>query len=168
MFDSNAQIQVVARIAQCLQYFDYRLVTAESCTGGCVAAWLTSLAGSSKWYEGGFVTYSNAMKQRLLDVPLDLLNQYGSVSKAVACAMVEGALKHSQAQIGLAITGIAGPSHGATMKPIGLVWIAWGKCYSPGADVRVSSQVYYFSGGREQIRQQASEQALIGLLTIIN
>jgi nicotinamide-nucleotide amidase len=101
-----------------------RVVTAESCTGGLVAAALTEIAGSSDVVEGGFVTYSNAAKQATLGVPARTLSRHGAVSSETAGAMAEGALKHSQADFSIAITGIAGPGGGTKQKPVGLVYFA--------------------------------------------
>ena len=103
-----------------------RIVTAESCTGGLVAKLLTDAPGSSSWMERGFVVYSNQAKQQLLGVPEEMLMQYGAVSEPVALSMLQGALERSDAQVGLAITGIAGPGGGTLGRPVGTVWIAWG------------------------------------------
>src|SRR3984957_20914030 len=101
-----------------------KIATAESCTGGLIAGLLTEIPGSSDVVERGFVTYSNAAKEDLLDVPPDLIRQYGAVSEPVARAMAEGALKHSLAHLAVAVTGIAGPGGGTAEKPVGLVYIA--------------------------------------------
>lgn len=102
-----------------------RLVTAESCTGGLIAAACTALAGSSEWFERGMVSYSNESKTELLGVPADLIARHGAVSEEVARAMAEGALTHSHADLALAVTGIAGPTGGSPAKPVGTVWLAW-------------------------------------------
>ncbi|GMV46253.1 MAG: hypothetical protein AMXMBFR66_16510 [Pseudomonadota bacterium] len=104
----------------------WRLATAESCTGGLVAAACTSVAGSSDWFERGFVTYSNEAKSELLGVPPALLAAHGAVSEEVARAMAQGALAHARAQLVLAVTGIAGPGGAVPGKPVGTVWLAWG------------------------------------------
>jgi PncC family amidohydrolase len=103
-----------------------RIVTAESCTGGLAAKLLTDTPGSSTWMDTGFVTYSNEAKQRILGVPSGLIQEHGAVSEAVALSMLRGALERSSADVGLAITGIAGPEGGTPEKPVGTVWIAWG------------------------------------------
>lgn len=141
----------------------WQLATAESCTGGLVATLLTAAAGSSQWFERGFVTYSNAAKHELLGVKLATLDQYGAVSEAVACEMAAGALKNSRAQVSIAITGVAGPDGGSLEKPVGLVWFAWAsETFSPQAKVQ------QFSGERTAIRQQAALFALQELDKLIS
>jgi nicotinamide-nucleotide amidase len=115
---------LVVRLAAALRSRGASLAAAESCTGGLVAAACTSLAGSSDWFERGFVTYSNAAKTELLGVPIELIAEHGAVSSAVACAMAEGALARSHASVAVAVTGIAGPGGGTLAKPVGTVWIA--------------------------------------------
>ena len=135
------------------------LATAESCTGGWVAQCLTAIAGSSEWFERGFVTYSNAAKHEMLGVPGDTLAAHGAVSQAVAVAMAEGALKHSHAHWALAITGIAGPAGGSPEKPVGTVCFAWA-----ADDGRVATETCRFTGNREAVRRQAVAHALAGLV----
>ena len=135
------------------------LACAESCTGGWVAAVVTATAGSSDWFERGFVTYSNAAKQEMLGVPAATLAAHGAVSEETARAMAAGALAHSQAQIALAITGIAGPGGGSSSKPVGTVCFSW--CSEGGA---AASETRHFPGDREQVRRQALIHALSGLL----
>jgi nicotinamide-nucleotide amidase len=120
----NETAALVERLAAVLRRRGESLVTAESCTGGLVAAACTSLAGSSDWFERGFVTYSNAAKTELLGVPEALIAAHGAVSAEVAAAMAEGALLRSHAQVALAVTGVAGPGGGTPAKPVGTVWIA--------------------------------------------
>ncbi|GAA4494281.1 CinA family protein [Gluconacetobacter tumulicola] len=133
-----------------------RAVTAESCTGGLVAAALTHHAGSSDMVEGGFVTYSNAMKTALLGVPPALLAHHGAVSAEVAASMARGALAHApDADLAVAITGIAGPGGGSAEKPVGLVW--FGAIRRDGEGSTISRQ---FAGDREAVRSQAVAQAL--------
>lgn len=113
----------IARLVfEALRNNDIKLVTAESCTGGLVAAAMTDIAGSSQIFDRGFVTYSNEAKTECLAVPFDMLQQHGAVSAHVAMAMAEGALLHSKADIAIAITGIAGPEGGTIEKPVGLVF----------------------------------------------
>jgi nicotinamide-nucleotide amidase len=107
-----------------LSVYGLKLVTAESCTGGMVAAAITDIAGSSAVVDRGFITYSNAAKIEMLSVPAELINDYGAVSEQVAMAMAQGALKHSSADIAVAITGVAGPSGGSVEKPVGQVHFA--------------------------------------------
>jgi nicotinamide-nucleotide amidase len=130
------------------------LVTAESCTGGWVAQAITAIPGSSAWFDRGFVTYSNAAKHEVLNVKLETLARYGAVSEQTALEMVNGALAHSKAQVGVAITGIAGPSGGTPEKPVGTVWIAY--AFPHNTYVQRS----YFSGDRTRIREQAVIAAL--------
>ena len=134
------------------------LATAESCTGGMIAAACTDLAGSSQWFDCGFVTYSNDAKTRMLGVEPSLLEQHGAVSEAVARAMAFGALRHSSAQVSVAVTGIAGPSGGCAGKPVGTVWFGW------QVGERASSERMVFSGDRAAVRQATVDHALQGLL----
>lgn len=120
----NDAAPLVERLAAVLRARGARLATAESCTGGLVAAACTSLAGSSDWFERGFVTYSNAAKSELLGVPPGLIEAHGAVSREVACAMADGALARSLAGVAVAVTGIAGPGGATLGKPVGTVWIA--------------------------------------------
>ena len=132
----------------------HMLVTAESCTGGMIAAACTDLAGSSAWFERGFVTYSNAAKTELLGVDPALLRQQGAVSEPVARAMALGALAHSQAQVALAVTGIAGPGGGSPDKPVGTVWFGFAV---PG---QVTTEVRHFAGDRAAVRLATVQHAL--------
>lgn len=135
-----------------------KITVAESCTGGGLASAITSVAGSSAWFEYGFVTYSNGAKSRLLGVKPQLLLQHGAVSQEVVSAMTEGALKQSGAHLAVAISGIAGPNGSTANKPVGLVWFAWQKVHQTAECLH---QV--FQGNREQIRAQAVEAALAAL-----
>lgn len=136
-----------------------RLATAESCTGGWAAQCLTSIAGSSEWFDRGFITYSNQAKQEMLGVESDTLEQHGAVSEAVATAMAVGALHNSHADWVLSITGIAGPGGGSPEKPIGTVCFGWA-----GPDGQLSSRTWRFDGSREDIRAQSVACALNGIL----
>jgi nicotinamide-nucleotide amidase len=138
------------------------LATAESCTGGGVAQAVTDIAGSSAWFERGFVTYSNHAKQQILGVSASTLLQHGAVSEAVVREMVSGALAHSEAQVALAVTGIAGPDGGTPDKPVGTVWFAW----EIQSGERVS-RVHYLQGNRAEIRAQAVDIALQGVLELL-
>lgn len=145
-------------LAERLLQRGWRLATAESCTGGMIAAACTDLAGSSGWFERGFVTYSNEAKTELLGVPEALLAAHGAVSAPVAEAMVAGALRRAHAEVAVAVTGIAGPGGGSADKPVGTVWFAWavpGRCWSEGRR---------FEGDRAAVRQQTLAHALQGLL----
>jgi nicotinamide-nucleotide amidase len=139
------------------------LATAESCTGGWVSQCLTAIAGSSEWFERGFVTYSNAAKQEMLGVPEATLAAHGAVSQPVAVAMAEGALAHSRADWSLAITGVAGPTGGSPEKPVGTVCFAWA-----ARDGRITTETRHFPAGREAVRAQAVARALEGLLERIS
>ena len=154
MFTDDQLAQVEAVLEACRKA-GLRLAVAESCTGGLVAGLLTAVAGSSDVVERGFVVYTNEAKQELLDVPAALLETVGAVSEEVARAMAEGALKHSNAQIGVAVTGIAGPGGGTEGKPVGLVHIA---CARDGAETLLESHV--FDGGRDAVRMQSVAAAL--------
>jgi len=138
------------------------LATAESCTGGGLAEMITRIPGSSAWFERGFVTYSNNAKQEMLGVDHDTLNKHGAVSEQTACAMVEGALAHSHAQVSVAITGIAGPDGGTEEKPVGTVCLAWQR-----EGQQIQSVSVLFEGDRQQVRQQACLIALQGLVDLL-
>ena len=134
------------------------LATAESCTGGWVAQAITSIAGSSEWFERGYVTYSNAAKREALGVPQKTLLRYGAVSEPTARAMAQGALRKSRASIALSITGVAGPGGGSPGKPVGTVCFAWVR----GRKMR--SETRRFKGGRASVRRQSVAHALRGVL----
>jgi nicotinamide-nucleotide amidase len=136
----------------------WMLASAESCTGGLIAAACTSVAGSSDWFERGFVTYSNDAKVQCLGVPAGLVAAHGAVSEPVAQAMAEGALRLTPAQLAVAVTGVAGPGGGTPDKPVGLVWLAWG---STG---RVRTERFRFDGDRTSVRMQTVRAALERLL----
>ena len=144
----------VQALADTLLRRQWMLATAESCTGGMVAAACTDLAGSSGWFERGFVTYSNAAKTQMLGVDAQLIASQGAVSEPVARAMAEGALQHSGAQLALAITGVAGPGGGTDAKPVGMVWFAFAGPWG------VHSAMQHFTGDRGAVRQAAASYAL--------
>jgi len=153
---------LAARIGSCLQQRQMMLAVAESCTGGWVAQALTSVAGSSIWFERGFVTYSNDAKQEMLGVSSDVLLEYGAVSEQAVQAMAEGALRNSHAQVSLAISGVAGPDGGRPGKPVGTVCLGWAMT---GADTVLRREL--FLGDREQIRRQSVLVGLQGVLDIV-
>jgi nicotinamide-nucleotide amidase len=136
-----------------------RLTTAESCTGGWLGQCITAVAGSSSWFDRGFVTYSNEAKAEMLGVSLDTLASHGAVSEATAAAMALGALARSPADWAIAITGVAGPAGGTMAKPVGTVCFAWAR-----ADGPVFTATHRFPGDRRAVRAQSVEQALLGLL----
>jgi len=150
-------------LGQALQAQQKMLVTAESCTGGWVAQALTDVIGSSLWFDRGFVTYSNAAKIQMLDVKPETLEHYGAVSRQTVTEMVKGALFHSDADVAIAVTGIAGPGGGTEEKPVGTVFIAWA---SKVAGYKVLQQS--LSGDRQEIRHQTVIIALKGLADLIN
>jgi nicotinamide-nucleotide amidase len=148
-------------IAHLLMERGLRLATAESCTGGMIAAACTDLAGSSQWLDCGFVTYSNAAKSHMLGVDPALIETHGAVSEPVARAMAFGALRHSAAQVSVAVTGIAGPSGGSPQKPVGTVWFGF------SVQGLLHSESVLFQGGRAQIRQQTVWHALTRLAALL-
>jgi len=150
--------QLVEKIAELLVASEQKITTAESCTGGLIAKTLTDLAGSSAWYDRGFVTYSNEAKTEMLAVPAVIIEEYGAVSEPVANAMVSGALQHSAADFAIAVTGVAGPGGGSVEKPVGTVWIGVGTKH------QVFAQRYLFPGDRDAVRQATLSRALQILL----
>jgi nicotinamide-nucleotide amidase len=150
---------LVAQVGAHLRARGWMLAAAESCTGGWVAAALTAMAGSSVWFERGFVTYSNEAKTEMLGVPRDLIERFGAVSEEVARAMALGAVRHSRAQIALSITGVAGPGGGTLTKPVGLVCFGWAS-----GNVVQAVETKQFSGDRAAVRRAAVNHALQGVL----
>jgi nicotinamide-nucleotide amidase len=142
-----------------LKQANQQLACAESCTGGFVSKVITDIAGSSEWFDRGFITYTNQAKQDLLGVPAQIIHDHGAVSEQTARAMAAGALRHSQAAISLAVTGIAGPGGGRLDKPVGLVWFAWAL-----RDGAVESESQQFLGDRDAVRRQAVVHALQGVM----
>jgi len=153
---------IIRKLAQLLTRHGWRLSTAESCTGGLVAASLTNLAGSSDWFERGYVTYSNDAKSEDIAVETHLIQDHGAVSDQVARAMAIGTKQSSNAEIALSITGIAGPTGGSDEKPVGTVCFAW----ILNTD-QVISETKLFHGNRAEIRAQAAEFALKKLISLI-
>jgi nicotinamide-nucleotide amidase len=156
---SDAEIaELVPQLSAQLRASGQSLATAESCTGGWIGKVLTDLPGSSDWYAGGVVSYSNGAKQNLLGVPAALIAVHGAVSEPVALAMAEGVRTRFDADLAVAVSGIAGPGGGSAEKPVGTVWIAWADAWSACA------QQYRFSGEREAVRRATVAAALAGLL----
>jgi nicotinamide-nucleotide amidase len=149
---------LVEKLACQLRARGWTMATAESCTGGLIAGACTDLSGSSDWFERGFVTYSNAAKTEMLDVPVAMIQEQGAVSEVVARAMAAGALARSQAQCAVAVTGVAGPTGGSADKPVGTVWLAWA---TPSG---LEAERHHFSGDRAAVRQATVAEALGGLL----
>lgn len=138
----------------------WRVTCAESCTGGGVAAAITEVAGSSRWFETGFVTYANIAKERLLGVKSETLEEHGAVSEAVVREMAHGALWEAGADLAVAISGVAGPDGGTAEKPVGTVWFAW-----ITADA-LETRCCHFDGDRQAVRHQAVVTALRGLIRL--
>ena len=151
--------RLAADVGFALQSAGLRLVTAESCTGGWVGEAVTAIAGSSDWFDRGFITYSNAAKREVLGVAAATLNQHGAVSEETAREMALGALKQSRAQISVAITGVAGPGGGSADKPVGTVCFAWAK-----NDAALRSERRLLKGDRTEVRRQSVLIALRGIL----
>ncbi len=154
--------ELAAQVGAKLKSHGLMLATAESCTGGGVAQAITDVAGSSLWFERGFITYSNAAKQQMLSVREESLEQYGAVSEMVVREMVAGALWHSSAQIALAVSGIAGPGGGTAEKPVGTVWFAWGL-----RDGETHASLHHIDGNRADVRNNAVMIALQGVLALV-
>ena len=150
-------------VGEVLCQHDFMLTTAESCTGGWVAQTLTSVVGSSHWFERGFVTYTNIAKQEMLGVNPQTLEEFGAVSEQTVKEMALGALKHSHAQIALAISGVAGPGGGSPEKPVGTVCFAWAAEGYPTVYTR-----QHFAGNRENVRSQSVAIALQGVLDLLS
>ena len=148
-------------LARALPAREWMLATAESCTGGMIAAACTDLAGSSQWFERGFVTYSNAAKTELLGVDAALIERHGAVSEVVARAMAFGAIRQSRAQVSVAVTGIAGPTGGSSDKPVGTVWFGF------SVEGRLTSETRRFDGDRAAVRQATVDHALQRLLELL-
>jgi nicotinamide-nucleotide amidase len=155
-------VQPVQRLAAQLSQNHQKICTAESCTGGLIAKTFTDLAGSSDWFDRGFVTYSNQAKSDMLAVPLTIIEDYGAVSEAVANAMVNGALRHSEADYAIAVTGVAGPGGGSDEKPVGTVWIA-----VASAEQTMATK-YQFDGNREAVREATLQQAIANVTLLID
>ena len=157
----NAE-QLVQKLSTVLLDAGRKVCTAESCTGGLIAKTFTDLAGSSDWFERGFVTYSNAAKSEMLAVPPTVIEDYGAVSEPVAAAMASGALRHSQADYAIAVTGVAGPGGGSAEKPVGTVWIA------VASSEQQISKLFQFDGDRAAVRDATLQAALELLLDVMD
>lgn len=156
-------MELAAQVGELLKSHGLMLATAESCTGGGVARAITEVAGSSAWFERGFITYSNLAKQQMLGVRENTLRQYGAVSEMTVREMVAGALQHSAAQVALAVSGIAGPGGGTPDKPVGTVWFAWGSRQG-----EILAQRRQLDGNRAEVRIQAVRIALRGVVDLLN
>lgn len=157
----DATLELATRLGDALKVRGLMLATSESCTGGGIAQAVTDVAGSSEWFDCGFVTYSNASKSALLNVPADLIARHGAVSEEVAAAMACGALENSGAQVAVSATGIAGPGGAVPGKPVGTVWFG----YARGN--RLHTERQQFEGDRHAVRDQAVRHALSALLEFV-
>jgi nicotinamide-nucleotide amidase len=153
--------QLTKQLASALLLGQQKICTAESCTGGLIAKTFTDLAGSSDWFERGFVTYSDQAKSEMLAVPASLIEDYGAVSEAVATAMASGALHHSNADFSVAVTGVAGPAGGSDDKPVGTVWIALASAE------QMLAKRYQFEGDRQAVRTATMQTAIELLLDLV-
>ena len=153
---------LAARLGVALQAQSAQVTTAESCTGGGIAEAITRVAGSSAWFEAGFVTYSNTQKIRQLQVPEHLFEEVGAVSPEVVEAMVCGAQQASGARYAVAVSGVAGPGGGSSEKPVGTVWLAW------ASDGNRFARRFQFSGDRQTVRERSVEAALVGLIRLVS
>ena len=158
--DTDIQ-QRVQQLSERLLEKRQSVCTAESCTGGLIAKSFTDLAGSSDWFDRGFVTYSNAAKSEMLGVPASVIEDYGAVSEPVAAAMASGALRHSDADYAIAVTGVAGPGGGSAEKPVGTVWIA------VASERQQRACLYRFDGDRAAVREATLQQALADLMQLL-
>lgn len=160
---SHPLAALACQLGHALDKHHYKLATAESCTGGGLGYWITSIAGSSAWYDRGFITYSNESKITLLDVSPATLAAHGAVSQATALEMASGALVNSEAHVSIAITGIAGPSGGTPEKPVGTVWIGIGIKQD-----QIRTYHEQLNGDRETIREEALRMAILHALNLLS
>lgn len=159
-------IRTANQLANICLNIDIKVAVAESCTGGWLSKSLTDIAGSSEWFEGGFVSYSNEAKMSMISVNKSTLESHGAVSKAVVIEMAHGVLKFTNATLSVAISGIAGPGGGTEEKPVGLVWLAYANINN--SKISVTTEQHVYKGDRSDVRSQAVLQALSGLLKIAN
>ncbi len=156
--------KTIKAVGRLLCEHQVKMATAESCTGGWVAQQATRFAGSSDWFDCGFVTYSNAAKQSMLSVRTSTLDAHGAVSEEVVREMATGAIRNSAARIAVAVSGVAGPGGGTPDKPVGLVWLAWGIQLDPSGALQTSTRRFRFNGTRHRIRRLSVDAAFNGLL----
>jgi nicotinamide-nucleotide amidase len=160
--NDKALYVLAEKIGERLRAFGIMLSTAESCTGGWVGQAITSVPGSSDWFDRGFITYSNEAKREMLGVSADTIERHGAVSEAVVREMALGALAHSRAKVALSVSGVAGPGGGGRAKPVGTVCFAWA-----GWEEGVRCVTRHFDGDRQAVRAHAVEDALLGLLHML-
>lgn len=163
MMNRHSLAVLAFEVGKRLSALGWTVTTAESCTGGGVAHAITAISGSSRWFEQGFVTYSNRSKKEQLGVKNILIESSGAVSGAVAVAMADGALKKTGANIAVAITGIAGPEGGSSEKPVGTVWVAWSIRHG-----KTFSRLFHFENNRKKVREKAVMAALEGLIELLD
>ena len=163
MSPSEQELRDLAeQLGECMTSKGMKLASAESCTGGWLAKVITDISGSSAWFVGSVVSYSNEAKQSLLGVSADTLAEFGAVSGDTVLEMSDGLFTHTDADVAVSISGIAGPDGGSHDKPVGLVWLSWGK-----RDKSVFANPYNFDGDREAVRRQSIKQALENLLDLL-
>ncbi len=163
MAPSEQELRDLAeQLGECLKTNGMKLASAESCTGGWLAKIITDIPGSSAWFTGSVVSYSNEAKQSLLGVNESTLNEFGAVSGETVLEMSDGLFSHTDADVAVSVSGIAGPDGGTEEKPVGLVWLSWGK-----RDKSVFANPFNFDGNREDVRKQSIKQALNCLLDLL-
>jgi len=150
------------QLGECMKAKGLKLASAESCTGGWLAKIITDIPGSSAWFAGSVVCYSNASKHSLLGVDEGILNEFGAVSGETVLALSDGLFARTDADVAISVSGIAGPGGGTEDKPVGLVWLSWGK-----RDKSVFANPFHFDGSREDVRKQSIKQALNNLLDLL-
>lgn len=164
----NPQCESAIALANILAERGWTIALAESCTGGLVCSTLTDLAGSSNWFERGYITYSNEAKTECLGVPAETIKSYGAVSETVAIGMAEGARLHANVNVAISITGIAGPAGGSPEKPVGTVCFGWAIKKNIAQDeIETASITQQFSGDRQSVREQACHYALSKLVELL-
>lgn len=164
----DPQHELAKALARTLIERGWKIALAESCTGGLVSTTLTDLAGSSDWFERGYITYSNAAKTECLDVPAEMIDSFGAVSEQVAKAMAQGARSNADVNAAIAITGIAGPTGGSPEKPVGTVCFGWAIKKNIDQDtVDVITSTMHFKGDRQTVREQACDYALTELISLL-
>ena len=154
--------ELAQQLGECLKGQGLTLATAESCTGGWIAKTVTDLAGSSDWFEGSIVCYSNALKHGLLGVPEKILEDFGAVSCETVKAMTAGVFEHTPADVAVSVSGVAGPGGGSCEKPVGTVWLCWSK-----RDESLHVYEFHFEGDREAVRLQSVEKALSSVMDLL-
>ena len=165
--NNDPQHELARALALILVERSWKIALAESCTGGLVSTTLTDLAGSSDWFERGYITYSNEAKSECLDVPIEIIEAFGAVSEQVAKAMADGARRKADVNVAISITGIAGPTGGSPEKPVGTVCFGWSIKQNVGDDIKTITITKQFSGDRQTVRVQACDYALSKLLELL-